>query len=94
MSTQASRQEEEVLKGQVPIGALFEHYKGKQYKVLAVARSSEDLQLWVVYQALYDSEEFGNRSLWIRPLKFFAGQVEVEGTVLPRFRLVSRQPLS
>ena len=93
MITEEARQEEDALKAQVPIGALFEHYKGKQYKVLAIARSSEDLQLWVVYQSLYDSQEFGDHALWIRPLKFFVENVVVEGNQVPRFRLISEKPL-
>jgi len=93
MISEVAKQEEEAFKAQVPIGSLFEHYKGKQYKVLAIARSSEDLQLWVVYQSLYDSKDFGDHALWIRPLKFFVENVLVEGNEVPRFRLISEKPL-
>ena len=37
---------------QVPMGATFEHYKGKHYKIICVARHSETLEYQVVYQAL------------------------------------------
>lgn len=94
MDTEVSRADEEALRSQVLINGIFEHYKGKHYKVLAVARSSEDLQLWVVYQCLYDSKEFGDQALWIRPLKFFVENVEVRGREVPRFRLISERPLS
>ncbi len=94
MSTEILKEQEDALRAQVPIGSLFEHYKGKQYKILAIARSSEDLQLWVVYQSLYDSQEFGDRALWIRPLRFFVENVTIEEREVPRFRLISEKPLS
>lgn len=78
------------LVSQVPIGALFEHYKGKQYKILNIARHSETLELCVVYQALYDSAQFGNHSIWVRPLEMFLETIEVSGKEVPRFRLISR----
>lgn len=39
----------------IAIGSVYEHYKRKRYKILAVARHSETLEELVVYQALYDS---------------------------------------
>lgn len=93
MLTEVVRQEEESLKAQIPIGALFEHYKGKQYKVLAIARSSEDLQLWVVYQSLYDCKDFGDHALWVRPLRYFLENIVIDGREVPRFRLISEMPL-
>ncbi|MBI3236443.1 MAG: DUF1653 domain-containing protein [Chlamydiales bacterium] len=82
-----------MLKAQIPIGAVFEHFKGNFYKVLAVARSSEDLQLWVVYQSLYDSKDFGDKALWIRPLGCFLEEVTCNGKKRPRFQLTSGKPL-
>ncbi len=93
MNTELSRTKEEGLRARVPINGIFEHYKGKRYKALAIARSSEDLQLWVVYQALYNCQRFGDHALWIRPLEFFVESVEVNGREVPRFRLISERPL-
>lgn len=78
---------EQELIAKVPIGAIFEHYKGKKYKVLEVGRHSETLGLCVVYQALYDSLEFGDHAVWIRPLEMFLEPVMVNGKEIPRFRL-------
>jgi hypothetical protein len=69
-------------------GALFEHYKGKEYKILGVGRHSETLEMCVIYQALYDSPEFGDRATWIRPLEMFLETVSIDGKEIPRFRLV------
>ena len=80
------REAQEIAK--VPIGAIFEHYKGKRYKVLGVGRHSETLGLCVFYQSLYDCPEFGDHATWVRPLEMFLGTLVVEGKEVPRFCLV------
>lgn len=69
----------------------YEHYKGKQYEVVGVAGHSETLEELVAYRALYDSKEFGKNALWVRPLKMFLEEVEIEGKKIPRFRLIENQ---
>ncbi len=59
----------------------YGHYKGKRYRVIGVAQHSETLEELVVYQKLYD-----DRGLWVRPLKMFLEDVEVEGKKVPRFK--------
>lgn len=59
------------------------HYKGKEYEVLGVARHSETLEELVVYQLLYD-----DYSWWVRPLKMFLENVEVNGQTVPRFKFI------
>jgi len=66
----------------------YEHYKGKRYEVIGVARHSETLEDVVVYRALYDSAEFGNKALWVRPKEIFLGNVIVDGKEVPRFKFV------
>ncbi len=61
-------------------GAKYRHFKGNEYLVLHVAKHSETLEEYVVYQALY-----GQRSIWIRPLEMFMGMKEVEGRLVYRF---------
>lgn len=61
----------------------YEHYKGKRYQVLGVAKHSETLEELVVYQKLYD-----DRGLWVRPLAMFTEEVEVDGKRMPRFRYI------
>lgn len=62
------------------IGGIYEHYKKKQYRVLAVARHSETLEKLVVYQALYE-----DGSVWVRPLSMFFEDVIIDGLARPRF---------
>jgi hypothetical protein len=84
--------EEETLKNRVPISGIFENFKGNRYKVLLIARSSEDRQLYVCYQALYNSAEFGDQAVWVRSLKTFVENVAVDGKEVPRFRLITEKP--
>jgi len=61
----------------------YQHCKGKKYKVIGIAKHSETLEEFVVYQALY-----GSRDLWVRPLKMFNEDVEVNGEKIPRFKYI------
>jgi len=49
----------------------YRHYKGREYRVIGIARHSETLEPLVVYQALY-----GERGLWVRPAAMFIESVE------------------
>ena len=61
----------------------YRHYKGKDYLVLGVARHSETEELMAVYRT-----DYGDRSLWVRPLEMFRGTVEIDGIAVPRFQFV------
>jgi len=63
-------------------GDLYEHYKGKQYKIIGVSCCSETLTWSVVYQALYDNEV---SEMWHRPLEMFIGNLIVDGKEVKRF---------
>ena len=66
----------------------YQHYKGKYYEVLGIAHHSETLEELVVYRALYESSEFGDNALWVRPKKTFSEKVVVEGKKVPRFKFI------
>ena len=68
---------------------LYEHYKGKRYEVLGMARHSETLEPLVVYKALYKGD-FPEGSLWVRPLSMFTENVSVNGQPIPRFRCLNK----
>ncbi len=65
----------------------YQHYKGRAYEVLGVARHSETEEEFVVYRALY-----GERGLWIRPMAMFVETVMIEGHPHPRFQRLSDEP--
>ena len=66
-----------------PKPGLYRHYKGKDYRVIGVARHTETEESLVVYQALY-----GERGLWVRPAAMFMETVEIGGKRVPRFARV------
>lgn len=63
----------------------YKHYKGKLYEVIGIARHSETLEELVVYRALYQNE---GENLWVRPMKMFLEEVEIEGKKMPRFEFL------
>lgn len=63
----------------------YQHYKGKFYKVIGVAKHSETLEDLVIYETLYDNP---TSKLWVRPLKMFLKSVMIDGKETPRFRFV------
>lgn len=71
---------------QITVGAEYEHYKGKRYKILGVFRHTEDLKLHVCYEALYDCGEYGN--FWARPLDMFIENIVINGIEQPRFKQI------
>jgi hypothetical protein len=63
----------------------YRHYKGKEYQVIGVGRHSETLEKLVVYQGLYNSNEFGDRPIWVRSVSEFTEIVTVDGRKIQRF---------
>lgn len=61
----------------------YRHYKGREYVVLGVARHSETEEELVVYR-----QDYGDRSLWVRPKELFVETVEVDGQQVARFAWV------
>lgn len=64
-----------------PVPGRYRHYKGQDYIVLGVARHSETEEPLVVYRT-----DYGDRSLWVRPLTMFQESVSINGQSVPRFQ--------
>jgi len=64
----------------------YRHYKGQEYFVLGIARHSETEEELVVYR-----QEYGDRSLWVRPKQMFLATVTVDGQEVPRFRFIGTE---
>nr|WP_312131708.1 DUF1653 domain-containing protein [Stenotrophomonas pavanii] len=58
----------------------YRHFKGGEYEVIDIVRSSETLQPMVLYRALY-----GDGGLRVRPYPMFIEQVAGEHGTQPRF---------
>ena len=62
---------------------VYRHFKGNEYRLIAVARHSETEEPMVVYQALY-----GERGLWVRPASMWNEVIERDGVKMKRFRYI------
>ncbi|MEN5273725.1 DUF1653 domain-containing protein [Stenotrophomonas lactitubi] len=62
----------------------YRHFKGGEYEVIDIVRSSETLQPMVLYRALY-----GEGGLWVRPYPMFIEQVPGEQGPQARFARIS-----
>jgi hypothetical protein len=67
----------------------YRHFKGNVYKVLHVAKHSETLEEYVVYQAMY-----GERGVWIRPKEMFEETIVKDGVEIKRFTEISEEEAS
>lgn len=71
---------------EIKVGHTYRHYSGKKYKVITIARDSENpFALRVIYQALYACPTFGLDSIWDRPYEMFAQKVTINGIEQYRF---------
>ncbi|MDX9893772.1 MAG: DUF1653 domain-containing protein [Patescibacteria group bacterium] len=65
----------------------YRHYKGKEYRVIGVAKHSETLEELVVYEALYENEK---SKLWVRPKAMFLESIELASRVVSRFEYLGK----
>ena len=65
---------------------IYRHFKGKEYRLLMLARHSETEELMVVYQPLY-----GERGIWVRPAAMWNETVERDGATVKRFTWVREE---
>ena len=56
---------------EIKINGLYRHFKNRYYIVEGIAYDSETQEKMVIYRAQY-----GDNSLWVRPLKMFLSEVE------------------
>jgi hypothetical protein len=66
----------------ITVGALYHHYKGTDYRVIALGLHSETKEPLVVYQTL------DARLTWVRPQAMFEESVVYNGQTIPRFTFI------
>ncbi len=77
---------------QIKIGSKYKHYQRKTiYKIIGFGYDSNTLDEVVIYQGQYDSKEFGNNPVWVRPIKEFLEKVIVDGKEVPRFEFIGEE---
>ena len=69
---------------------VYEHFKGGLYRVTGPIWDADTNppRQKVHYQALYDSEDYGDKAWWDRSIEGFFGEVEVNGEKVPRFKYI------
>lgn len=67
---------------------IYRHFKGGRYGVNFVAKHSETLDEFVVYEALYDNKD---GKYWIRPASMFEDEKESDGKKVKRFTLIKNE---
>ena len=55
------------------MNGIYQHFKGKKYNVLLIAKNTETEENMVVYQALY-----GDYGYFVRPYSMFVSEVDHE----------------
>jgi hypothetical protein len=73
---------------ELKVNGIYEHYKGKRYKIIALAIDSDTDEEVVVYQGLYDHEQFGHNPMFTRKKSIFLKTEFVDGKEVPRFKLI------
>lgn len=58
------------MKRRIFVGKRYRHFKGKMYRVIAIAEHTETREKFVIYQALY------NNKVYARPYDMFASEVD------------------
>lgn len=69
------------------LGIYLHSKTGNHYRVIGVAKNSETLEEFVVYEALYHNPA---GKLWVRPKKMFTENVIINGNEVPRFKLIKK----
>ena len=70
----------EKLVKEIQVGKLYQHFKGREYRVLSLGKHSETGEYMVTYKALY-----GDKATWVRPLTMWFEEVKPG---IRRFKLV------
>ena len=74
-------------------GDQYTHYKrGGTYEIVDLAtlqsNTVNDGKQVVIYRQLHDTPTYPKGALWVRPLDMFLEEVELDGTMVPRFKKI------
>jgi NTP pyrophosphatase (non-canonical NTP hydrolase) len=70
---------------------IYQHYKGKFYKILNIGYNSQDdvLEPWIAYQGLYDDPKLGKNPVFFQSIARF--MQPIDGKKIERFTLYADQ---
>ena len=64
---------------------IYQHYKGKLYKVLLLAKDTETLEEMVVYECLYENPQ---GQFWTRNKLMFEEKILIDNKEVQRFTFI------
>ncbi len=56
--------------------------------MIGLGHHSETMEELIIYEAMYDSPDFGLNAIWARPRGMFFEEVEFNGRKVPRFKYI------
>lgn len=65
---------------------IYKHYKGHVYKVIGVAKHSENLEELVVYIDIHDED-----NIWVRPISMFFDKITKDEKKFKRFEFIKKE---
>lgn len=65
----------------------YKHYKGDLVEVIGKSLHSETLEEFVTYRHITGKRKDENH-FWVRPIKMFYEDVEINGKKMPRFEYI------
>ncbi len=65
----------------------YQHFKGDIVEVIGTALHSESMEEFVVYRHI-TGKRMNEMHYWVRPIKMFNENVEVDGKSVPRFKFI------
>ena len=69
---------------------IYKHYKGNLYEVIGEAYYSGTLEPHIIYRALYESKDFPQGTMWVRPKSMFAEYVMYNDKEVKRFEYIGK----
>ncbi len=67
----------------------YKHFKGDLVEVVGKARHSETLEEFVVYKHI-TGKHAGEEDYWVRPVKMFLEEVEINSEKVLRFKFIKK----
>jgi hypothetical protein len=67
----------------------YQHFKGDTVEVIGTALHSETLEGFVVYKHI-TGEHAGELNYWVRPIKMFLEEVDLDGKKVLRFKYIGK----
>lgn len=65
----------------------YRHYKGEIMEVIGISLHSETLEEFVIYKHV-SGKRAGEPHFWVRPIKMFLEDMEINGKKIPRFEFI------